>query len=318
MHSVPPARSFRPLLALAAVLALALALPACGGSDSAAVGTRAAATQPGTEKPPVTLGTKSITEQILVGQLYQQALQARGFDVALKQNIGSTQIADRALRAGQIDLYPDYIGAFDRALAAGPSVYPTATAAFAAGQAYARAHGFELLPMTPFSDVDALAVLPDYARAHRLATVADLAALRGVRIGAPPEFRLRRAGLRGLAQVYGVRELRFAPLTIGLQYQALDAAEIDVADVFTTDGQLQSGKYLLLADPRHVFGLQNVVPVVSRRVLRAEGPAFAATLDAVTRTLTTRAMQRMNAAVALDGQSPADVAAQFLRANGLA
>jgi osmoprotectant transport system substrate-binding protein len=318
MARVPHVRSPRPLLALAAALALAVALPACGGSDDGSVGAPAAAAQPGTGKPPVTLGTKSVTEQILVGQLYQQALEARGFDVALKQNIGSTQIADRALRAGQIDLYPDYVGAFDRALAGGRSVYPTAAAAFAAGQAYARRHGFELLPMTPFSDVDALAVLPDYARAHHLRTVADLAALHGVRIGAPPEFRLRRAGLRGLADAYGVRGLRFAPLTIGVQYQALDAAEIDVADVFTTDGQLQSGRYLLLADPRHVFGFQNVVPVVSRRVLRAEGPAFAATLDAVSRTLTTRAMQRMNAAVTLDHQSPADVAAQFLRANGLA
>jgi osmoprotectant transport system substrate-binding protein len=319
MDRKTPARRLRTLPALAAALALAAGVAACGGGGGATVaGTQAAATRPGAGKPPVTLGTKSVTEQILVGQLYQQALQARGFDVSLKQNIGSTQIADRALRAGQIDLYPDYVGAFDRALAHGPAVYPSAAAAFAAGQAYARRHGFELLPMTPFSDVDALAVLPDYARAHRLATVADLAPLRGVRIGAPPEFRLRRAGLRGLADAYGVRAVRFAPLTIGLQYQALDAAEIDVADVFTTDGELQSGKYLLLADPRHVFGFQNVVPVVSRRVLRAEGPAFAATLNAVSRALTTRAMQRMNAAVTLDRQSPADVARQFLSASGLA
>ena len=74
---------------------------------------------------------------------------------------------------------------------------------------------------------------------------------------------------------------------------------------------------MLLADPKHVFGFQNVTPVVSSSALRAEGPAFAATLNAVSRALTMRAMQQLNAAVALDRKSPVDVAREFLQANGL-
>ena len=62
--------------------------------------------------------------------------------------------------------------------------------------------------------------------------------------------------------------MKFSPLTIGLQYQALDDGQIDTADVFTTDGQLQGGKYVVLKDPKHVFGFQNVTPVVEREGAR--------------------------------------------------
>ncbi len=311
-------RPLRILLPLIALLAAALGLAACGGSGgSGTTATRASATLPGARRPPVTLGTGSVTEQLVLGQLYQQALQAKGFRVALKQNVESPRVADAALRSGQIDLYPQYVGTFDAAVAHATTRWPGARAAFAAAQAYAARHGFRLLPMTPFGTTDALVVLPDYARAHRLASVADLASIGRLRLGAAPDFRTRPAGLPGLARTYGVRDVDFAPLTVGLQYQALDDGQIDVAAVATTDGQLQSGRYVLLRDPRHLFGFQNVAPVVARRVLRAEGPAFAATLDAVSRALTTGAMQRMNAAVAIDGRSPADVARQFLQASGL-
>jgi osmoprotectant transport system substrate-binding protein len=90
-----------------------------------------------------------------------------------------------------------------------------------------------------------------------------------------------------------------------------------VSDVFTTDPQLASGKYVVLTDPKHVFGFQNVGLIIKQSVLAAEGPAFAQTINAVSALLTTKAVIAMNAAVALSKQSPAAVAHQFLAANGL-
>jgi osmoprotectant transport system substrate-binding protein len=87
--------------------------------------------------------------------------------------------------------------------------------------------------------------------------------------------------------------------------------------VFSTDGQLLSNKFKVLTDPKHVFGFQNVAPVVSQKVLAAEGPAFTETLNKVSALLTIPAIQKMNAAVSLDKQSPASVAQSFLAANGL-
>jgi osmoprotectant transport system substrate-binding protein len=311
-------------LAILAALALAVGFAACGSSnsnsDTSSSGAGASTTpagQPGKGKPAVTLGDKNFTEQFILGQLYRQALEAKGYTVRLKDNIGSTEIADKALRSGDIDLYPEYIGIFNTAVAGDTKAYGTVEEAYAAGRAYAERHGFTLLPLTPFTDVDALAVKPAYAQKNNLTSVADLAKIRGLRLGGPPEFRKRETGLVGLARVYGIRDVKFSPLTIGLQYQALDSGKVDTADVFTTDGQLQGGRYTVLRDPKNVFGFQNVTPVVSSRVLSAEGPEFQATIDAVSQKLTTEAMQRMNAAVAIDKQSPADVARSYLQANGL-
>jgi osmoprotectant transport system substrate-binding protein len=90
-----------------------------------------------------------------------------------------------------------------------------------------------------------------------------------------------------------------------------------VSDVFTTDPQLTSGKYAILTDPKKIFGFQNVAPIVSQKVLAAEGPAFAQTINKVSALMTIPAIQKMNAAVALDQQPYPAVARQFLQANGL-
>ena len=87
--------------------------------------------------------------------------------------------------------------------------------------------------------------------------------------------------------------------------------------MFTTDGQLQRGSYVVLTDPKFIFGFQNVAPVVSQKVLDREGPAFAQTLNAVSAKLTAEAMRRMNAAVDIDKSKAADVAKAFLAANQL-
>ena len=305
-------------LALLALLLLAVSLVAAGcGSDASSGGsvTEEGSKLPGDGRPPVTLGTRVSPEQILLGQLYKQALEAQGFEVRLKQNIGSTEIADRALRNGEIDLYPEYVGVFDRAVAHDPLGHASAASALAAGRTYAAQHGFTLLAPTPFENVDAIAVTPELAKADEIDTIADLRTVRGLRLGARPELIEGATGLPGLARAYGLDDVTFAPLTEGLQYPALDEDRIDAAVVRTTDPQLAEGDYVLLGDPARLFGFEPVVPVVASRVLEAEGPAFARALDAVSARLTTVAMQKMNAA--LEDHSAEDVARDFLQQQDL-
>jgi osmoprotectant transport system substrate-binding protein len=314
----------RRLLASLLVAALAVAVAACGsggGSSNTSTGsstsTGAAAAKPGAGKPPVTLGAKNFTEQFVLGQLYKQALEAKGFTVKLKSNIGSTEIIDKGLTSGQIDVYPEYVGVGLTAVAHDNKSYPSAQAAYDALKKFNEGRGFTLLDQTPFTDVDAIAVKPDYAQKNNLKTVADLKNVGSFTIGAPPEFRTRFTGLVGMKQVYGITEAKLKPLTIGLQYKALDSGQVQAADVFTTDGQLQGGKYVVLKDPKNIFGFEQVTPIVNKKTLDKEGPAFAETINALSAKLTTEAMQKMNGAVDLDKQSPADVAKTFLQANGL-
>jgi osmoprotectant transport system substrate-binding protein len=291
---------------------VALALCACGG------GTDRGSKDAARSGPPVRVGTKDFTEQFILGELYGQALEAKGFRVALKRDVGSTEIIHQALAGGGLDMYPEYVGVLLSEVANQRERPRSPAAAYRAAKAFEEARGFTLLSPTPFTDSNALAVKPAFARRHRLRTIADLGRIgRTVRIGAPPEFRTRFEGLVGLTDRYGLRNLEAKPLAIGKQYRALEKGEVDVAAVFTTDGQLAGSSYVLLRDYRGLFASQHAAPVISRRVLRAHGRPLGATLDAVSRTLTTAAMRRMNAAVVQGGRSPRSVADGFLRRQHL-
>jgi osmoprotectant transport system substrate-binding protein len=312
----------RTLLALLLVPVLALALAACGSSDdkssdSAKKSTSTSASQPGKGKPAVTLGDKNFTEQFLLGELYKQALEAKGFTVKLKGNIGSSEIIDKGLTSGKIDFYPEYTGVIVQELQGAKKLPADADAAYAQAKKFEEGRGYTLLDKTPFQDKDALAARNEFAQKHSLSSIADLKKAGRFTLAGPAEFRTRQAGLVGLKSLYGLTDIDFKPLNIGLQYAALKSGKVDVANVFTTDGALRDAKVKVLADPKNVFGFQNVAPIVSPKLLKAQGPEFAKTLNAVSALLTTEAMQKMNAAVDIDKKDPKDVAKLFLGANKL-
>jgi osmoprotectant transport system substrate-binding protein len=297
-----------------AVLAI---LSGCG---SAAKPTARTAELPGKGKPPVTFATKNFTEEYILGELYTQALRAKGFTIVLKQNVGSSEIVDRALATGVIDAYPEYIGVIAQELPKRPpSQRPrTVDETYRRAKAYEEMRGFTILDKTPGFDADANVVRPSLARRFHLRSNGDLRKLGRFRYGAPPENETRFQGTLGLRQVYGLRQLVFVPLPIDRRYPALDSGRVDAIAAFTTEVQLlQKKKYFVLSDPKNIFGFQNIVPVVSKKALRQQGPEFRRTLNAVSAKLTNSALQRMNGAVDLRKEKPADVARRFLLQNGL-
>jgi osmoprotectant transport system substrate-binding protein len=315
--------SGRLFASVAAIVALSVVLAACGSSNSSTTSSSTASTSsstasgPGAGKPAVTIGDKNFAEENILGALYAQALEAKGYKINLKDNVGSSEIIYKAIQSGQIDMYPEYTGTLLSAIAEQTKAPSSAANAYQEAKTFVEKHGLTLLDYTPFYDSDALAALPSYASKHNISSVADLKPLgKSVILGAAPEFATRFEGLLGLEKEYGVKPT-FKPISIELSYKALESGQVDVQDVFTTDGQLLGGKFKVLADPKHVFGFQNVAPVVKQSVLSAEGPAFAETLNKVSALLTTQAIQQMNKAVSIDKQSASSVAKQFLSANGL-
>ena len=125
---------------------------------------------------------------------------------------------------------------------------------------YETKRGFTVLNPTPFQDADGIAVNKSYAEKNGLKTIDDLKKVRSFTYGGPPENATRFQGVVGLKPAYGLNKIQFKPLTIGTQYQALDQGKIDAIAIFTTDGQLASGKYTVLTDTKGIFGFQNVVP----------------------------------------------------------
>jgi osmoprotectant transport system substrate-binding protein len=247
------------------VASAAMARPAHPGSKSADT---------------IILGTKNFPEEFILGQLYKQALEAKGFTVSYKENIGSTELIQTSLTSGKINMYPEYTGVivqvvFHRALSA-----KTAQATYQLAKKLEAGKGFTLLAPTPFYDTDAIA---------------------------------------GLHNNYKLTNVTFVPLANISPYAALDAGKVQAAAVFSTDPVLGKGsKYVLLSDPVHQFGFQNVAPIVKTSLVQSLGAKFTQTINAVSKKLTQAAIVAMNKAVIIDGQKPADVAAKFLQANGLA
>jgi osmoprotectant transport system substrate-binding protein len=313
------------LLALLALALTAFVAAGCGGDDNGGSGGAGSTTssssqasdQPGKGKPPLTIGTKDFTEEFVLGELYSQALQAKGYTVTLKRNIGPTEIVDKALTSKRIDAYPEYTG-ITVAVVAEKDLPKTAPETADAAKAFYEGRGQTVIGPTPFQDVDAIATLKEYAQKNNLASLADLKALPSFRLGARPEFKSRFTGLVGMRKEYGITNAKFRQLALGLQYQALDKGDVDAANVFSTDAQLASGKYTILKDPKGIFGFQNVHFVINKDKYDAlGGTAFAQVIESVNKLLTNDAMQSMNSAVDLDKKDPKVVAGQFLQANGL-
>jgi osmoprotectant transport system substrate-binding protein len=276
-----------------------------------------AAAAPAAEKQttPIIVGSKNFPEQFVLGQLYRQALIAKGFKVSYKENIGSTELTDKALTSGQITLYPEYTGTMVSVTFGKKTVPKTAAATYKLAKQLYERRGQTLLRQTPFQDRDVIAVTRATARRYGLRSVADLKKVPDLSIAAFPEWDSRWR--KTIGRTYGVRGYDFTPLAGVSAYTALDRGDVLAADVFTTDPQLLSTKYVALADPKNMFGFQHVAPVLKRELVGDYGARFTSTLNAVSRLLTTRAMQAMNKAVIIDKKSAAKVADAFLRANDL-
>jgi osmoprotectant transport system substrate-binding protein len=305
-----------------AVAVCALGLVACGGRSSTTTVTTTVAAKttplPGTGRPTIAIGDKNFTEQFILGELYYLALKAQGYTVTLTRNIGPTEVTMRALTAGTLSMYPEYLSTWNTTIAGDRRDFHSLHSAYRVGLRWAEAHGFEILHPTPFSDTAALAVSFNYAVAHNLVSIGDLRKLdRALVMGGPLQFQTEPTGLPAITKAYEVAPASFKSLDIGAQYQALDQGTVEVADVNTTDGQLITHNYTLLSDPLKVFGYGNVVPVVPLKVIQAEGPQFVETVNAVSGLLTLGVIRQLNAAVDVDNEDPTTVATQFLQEHGL-
>ena len=197
-----------------AILA-AVALAACGSSSkkttttasttptTSTSGGAAPASGPGAGKPAVTIGDKNFTEEYILGSLYQEALAAKGYKVTLKGNIGSTEIIYKALRSGQIQMYPEYTGTLLTAVAGVTAPPKSAQQAYNQAKAYVQKQGFTLTQQTPFFDSDAVGTPKAFAAKHHLTTIADLKQLgSSLKLGADPPFQTRAQGLPGLKKAF--------------------------------------------------------------------------------------------------------------------
>lgn len=264
------------------------------------------------------VGSKNFTEELILGELYAQALEHAGLRVIRRLDLGTTDIAMAALRRGEIDVYPEYTGTALLNVLHLPADSDPARAYRTVKAAYAR---FDLtwLAPAPMNDTQALATTQAVAGRYALGTLSDLAPKAAeLRLGTVPEFLSRSDGLPGLRKRYGGYAFKAVKVVDnGLKYRALEHGDVDVVVAFSTEGQLKSDNLVVLEDNKHVFPAYQVAPVVRNDALSAN-PSIAPALDKIAPLLTTDVMQNLNLQVDGDQKrEPADVAHDFLQQNGL-
>ena len=261
----------------------------------------------------IRVGSKNFTEQIILGEILAQTIEARaGIAVERRLNLGGTFICDRALRAGDIDVYVEYTGTAHTAIFHAPSQNDPKTVLDDLRRRYADV-GVTLLDPLGFENTFAILVRGADARSLGLKTIGDTAAhAPRWQAGFGYEFLQRADGYPGLAKAYGL-SFRSPPraMDLSLIYRALADRQVDVIAGDATSGLIDAYDLVMLEDDRRYFPPYDAAAVARTGTLRAH-PEVEQALRFLGGRIAMRDMRRMNHAVDAERREPADVAREFL------
>ena len=316
-------------LVLGAAL-LALIISACtsgeGGSPGASAASSAASSGAATESqaadlPEITVGSAGFPESAIVAEIYAQALEGAGFTVERNLELGARDVTHPALVDGQIDLMPEYVGGY-LSVTYGGEATPDLEESLEALRTELEADGLVAFEPTPGTDADGFAVRQETADELGLTTMSDLAEVADqLTWGVAQECAENANCGPGLERVYGIDFDSLDVETLGACStaiaEALNASNIDVAQVCTTQPEIVGFNLVLLEDDQGLAPAQNMIPVVRQEVAEAGGETLESTLNSVSELLTTEELTNLGAAVVLNGESYEDAASQWLADNGL-
>jgi osmoprotectant transport system substrate-binding protein len=293
-------------VAAGAILAAAsLALSSCSSSSPLS---SAAST---TAKTTVTVGSAAFSENVILADIYGQALAANGFDVKYKLNIGAREVYIPALQSGEIDLLPEYTGNLLTYFKKDASANTAADVLNALKAAVPS--GLAVLNPSNAEDKDSLNVTAKFAAKHNLKTIADLKNAGPLALGSSPEFLTRPRGMPGLVSLYGISGIKFTAISDGggpATLKALLDNTIQVADIYSTTPSILANQLVTLDDPKHLFTAQQVIPLVSAS---KNSTKLADVLNKVSAALTTQVLLELNTQVSGDSKmDPAQAAKDWL------
>lgn len=272
----------------------------------------------GSDGKSVVVGSNNFAESTLLADIYGEALKAKGIKVSYKPNIGSRETTYGLLKNGSIHVLPEYNGSLLAYLDA-KATQTSLETVNAAAKAKLDSK-LTLLESSPAEDKDSVTINAETAAQHNLTAASTLADLKDIApdliLGGSPEFQTRHQGMLGLESEYGLKFKSFKALDAGgpLTQAALKKNTVQAADIFTTDPTILKEKFVVLQDPKNLFGFANVTPLVYKSALSSEGVAA---LNAVSAKLDTKTLLSLDLQVQLENKDPLDVAKAWLKTAGL-
>lgn len=312
--------------AVALAASLTLVVAACGDDDDTAAESTASTAALDGGGATVRLADKGFTESFVVTQAYAKALEARGFTVEVT-SLASTELADAAVRKGDIDAYAEYDGTtwlnlLKKTAADAPADRDAFFEEVVTGSA---ARDLTALPPAPYNNGNEVACTEEAVEANSITNLTSLGeASPNLVYSANAEHLTRDDGLPLLQKEYGVKFKDVKTVDISLRYKPVEDGDAQCVYAFGTDPQLAKLPLVLIEDDKGAFSGTvpfRTYPVVNTAWLEGLSetarPAFTETLAEVNAGLTQEKIQELNAAVDLDKEDPEDVAAEFVTELGI-
>ncbi|MFF5247883.1 glycine betaine ABC transporter substrate-binding protein [Streptosporangium sp. NPDC000095] len=303
------------LISTAAILlSAALTLTGCGGGDPLTSASPAPAESGSAAAPAeggkVVIGSANFPENVLLGEIYSQALAAKGVEVEEKFNIGSREVLYDQIKSGGLTILPEYIGSL---LA---FVDNTTTAKskddVVAGLKEKLPAELEILTPAAAEDNNSLTVTKETATSGGLTTIEDLVKVaKNYSVGGPPEFQTRQE--KNFKDTYGL-EFKEWKKTGDATADAIKDGTVQVGNVFTTDPKIIVNDLVSLEDNKSAFAAENIAPLVNKAGVN---DTVRTTLDAVSAKLDTAGLVALMKRVAVDKDDAEAVAKDWLTQNGL-
>jgi len=280
-------------LAMTLALALGAAAPAGAAGES------------------LTVGSKNLSGAQAISQAYGQALEAKGYDITFKDNIGPTEVVYAALKNGDLDAYGDFGGTLLDFLGGSATADPAQT--YADLQDKLKGTGIVVSKPAPAVDVNGFYVLKSTAKKYKLKTVSDLAKVSDkLTFGGPPECQDRPLCLGDTSkQLYNLQFKEVKKLDAGgpITIDALTGGDIDVGLLFTGSSVIPKSA-VLLTDDKGLQPADNPVFLMRKDVATAKALKIG---NAVCAKRTTAAYTKVSLDIGEKKEGPADFAAAFLK-----
>ena len=260
------------------------------------------------------VGSQDYYSNEILAEIYAQSLEKVGYKVDRQLRIGQREVYVPELQAGKIDVLPEYSGNLLQYFKADTTARtPEQVSQELPG---VLPKGLKALDQAPATDQDSYVVTKAFAEEHSLKQIGDLAGMADLQLAGNSELESRPYGPSGLRDVYGV-DVTFKPAEDSggpLTVKALRDGQVQLVDIYSAAPTLADGDLVVLEDPKGLFLSSNVVPIVSERV----NDKTAETLNQVSRALTVEDLIAMNKRSVDDKESASAIAADWLKAKGLA
>lgn len=271
------------------------------------------------EKEVINIATKPMTEQFILSEMLKQIIEEyTDLEVEITKGIGGgTSNIHPALVKGDFDMYPEYTGTGWSFVLKEKNIPDDKTLYKELTEKYEKEYDLKWVGLYGFNNTFGLVVRKDIGEKYNIKTYSDLTKYANeLTFGAEYDFYEREDGFDSLCKAYGFKFKKSVDLDIGLKHKAINNKEIDVMNVFTTDGQLSTSDVILLKDDKNFYNTYYCGTVVRKDVLEKH-PELEKALMKMENIITEEEMAKLNYKVESEGLDEVKVAGDFLKEKNI-